>query len=76
MWGGWPRSKSFEAIFASRLGKYLSFGPIKNLPHGCPKWANTKGTAWMSKMEGPLLDNVQKKDAFFLMASLSSSTDT
>ena len=46
---------------------YLDFGPIQKLPHGCPKWADTKFTSWMSKMRGgsrPLLDNVQKKEAF------------
>ena len=41
------------------------------LPHGCPKWADTKDTSLMSKMRGggsgPLLDNVQKKDAFFMV---------
>ena len=50
------------------IDPHLNFGPIQNVPHGCPKWANTKVTSRMSKMEGgsrPLLYSVQKKDAFF-----------
>ena len=38
------------------------FGPIHKLPHGCPKWADTKVASRMSKNEGgglrPSLDNV------------------
>ena len=43
----------------------------KKLPYGCPQMADTK----VYKMEGgrrsrPLLDNVENRDAFFLMSSL------
>ena len=57
-------------IFAQMLGKYLNFGTLQKLPHGSPKWADTKFTSRMSKMRGggsrALLDSVQKKDAFFM----------
>jgi hypothetical protein len=50
-------------------------GDSEGETHGCPKWADTKVTSRVSKMRGggsrPLLDNVQKKDAFF-MDSLSA----
>ena len=52
------------------MSKYWEFWALKKLPHGCPKWADTKVTSRLSKMRGggsrPLLDNVQKKDAFFM----------
>ena len=72
--GGSPCSKSFEALFAKNFGKYWNVGPIKKFCHGCPKWANTKVTSQCPKERvggsRPLLDNVQNKGAFFLMASL------
>ena len=50
------------------LYELMKFGTLQKLPHGCPKWADTKVTSSrVSKMGGgsrPLLDNVQKKDAF------------
>ena len=67
--GGSPCSKSFEALFAKIFGKYWNFGPIKKLPHGCPKWADTKVTSKDVQNRGggvrPLLDNVQKKSLWF-----------
>ena len=38
-------------------------GPIKKLPHGCPKWGGGSR---------PLLDNVEKKDVFFYAFPKSS----
>ena len=52
------------------LSKYWEFWALKKLPHGCPKWADTKVTSQCPKMRGgcrPLLDNVQKKDAFLCL---------
>ena len=70
MRGSWPFFKSYEALYAQILGKSLSFWPVQKLPHGCPKWTDTKVTSGMSKIRGggrwrPLLDNVQKKDIFY-----------
>ena len=52
-------------------------GP-KKLPHSCLKWANLKVTSQCQKEGGvgsrPLMDNVQKVDAFFLMSFLISDT--
>ena len=49
---------------------------IQKLPQGCPKWADTKVTSLMSKMRGgglrPLLDKVEKKDAFFVWLPLDN----
>ena len=57
--------KYWENIWILGLNKsYLTVvqnRPIQKLPHGCPKWGGGSR---------PLLDNVQKKDAFF-MVSLS-----
>ena len=62
--GGGQGSKSFQAF----LPKYQEFWALKKLSYGCPKWADTIVTLKCPKRRGgglrPLLDNVQKKDAF------------
>ena len=58
-------------------GKYLNFGPLKKLPHGCPKWADTKVTSQVSKMRGGVkatFGQCPKVSSFFLgITSLSQS---
>ena len=53
---------------------YLNFGHLKKLPHGCPKWADTKVTSQVSKMRGGGRGHFwtmsKRKTLFFLMASL------
>ena len=49
---GRPCSKSFEALVAKILGKYLNFAFLHKLPCGCPKWADKKITSGISKIEG------------------------
>ena len=34
------------------LGKYFNFGPVQKVPHGCPKWADTKVTSQCPKRKG------------------------
>ena len=55
------------------LPKCSEFWALKKFPHGDPKWDDTKVTSQCPKWGGwlrQLLDNVQKKDAFFWMSSL------
>ena len=47
-----PESKSFEVVFALIFGNYWNVGPIKKLPHSCPKWADKKVTSRMFKTGG------------------------
>ena len=68
--GGMTRFQMFWGTFLPKywvniwiLGLYKSYltvvqnGSVQKLPHGCPKWGGG--------------DNVQKKDAFFWMVSLT-----
>ena len=64
-----PCSKSFEALFGWLLGKYWNFWAYKKVTSLLSKIGRHKSYLAMSKTKGggsrPLLDNVQKKGAFF-----------
>ena len=76
--GGVDNVSKVVKLFLPILGKYWNFGPIQKLGHSCPKWANTKITSWMSKMEGGSRAHfwtMSKRKVFFLLLLMSSLID-
>ena len=74
-WGEGGGLTMFQKFWGTFLSKYWEFWALKKLPHGCPKWADTKVTSRVSKMggggQGHFWTRSKRRTLFFLMASLS-----